>query len=667
MNKFFKRNKIIISIFFFTLFLYFCGFVSLFTSLISLKGIETTIRTIVIMFMIFFLLYLIYYNYTKIMKKKNKSVLFFDIFTIILSIIFLFLGKFIGDIYSSMSDVGESSILNYTSKLINLESDEFTSDSIIGMISNEDDIEGYVLSNAIIKDENLSNEIVYYESYINMLYDLYSGEIDACFMQNNYISLYKSEENFEDLASDTKTIFTFSEKRENNDTVVSTNKTFSEPLTFLIMGVDSTLDGLNDSAVFNGDTLMMITFNPTTNNLTMFSLPRDLMVPISCNNNSIAKINSSAAYGTSCVVNTVQNLTGIDIDYYVKINFKGVVDLVDALGGITVDVAPPDYDKYNGQICEQDSDRQFGSHLICFDSGVQLLDGEQALAYARNRKLYAQSDIDRIAHQQDVVMAIANEAININDYSTFEKILDAVSKNIVTNMSADQILSSYDVLKSLLANAISGKELVSIEKSYLEYYDLRVYMPSYGFETAGLGYYKDSLADIVNMMKVNLELDVEVPIKTFSFTEGEEYKSSVSGSGYKENISYSTLTSFIGMSKSSAQSYCSSKNITCTFEVVDSDSKYYNSSISSGLIGSQSIRDKTLLNIVNSITLYVNGEYISSSTDSPPSLDDTLEDDEIIDEEEKEDENVDDDTSVDDIIPGIPSPPSDDTVEDDEN
>ena len=75
----------------------------------------------------------------------------------------------------------------------------------------------------------------------------------------------------------------------------------------------------------------------------MFSIPRDLYVPIACNNNRYAKINSSAAYGSSCVINTVQQLTDVNIDYYVKINFTGVVKLIDAIGGITVDVEPPNY------------------------------------------------------------------------------------------------------------------------------------------------------------------------------------------------------------------------------------------------------------------------------------------------------------------------------------
>ena len=92
-----------------------------------------------------------------------------------------------------------------------------------------------------------------------------------------------------------------------------------------------------------GDTLMIITFNPDTLQTTLVSIPRDTFVPIACRNDQYAKINSAAAYGTSCVIDTVSNFLDIDIDYYVKINFKGVVDLVDAIGGIEVDVEAPTY------------------------------------------------------------------------------------------------------------------------------------------------------------------------------------------------------------------------------------------------------------------------------------------------------------------------------------
>ena len=118
---------------------------------------------------------------------------------------------------------------------------------------------------------------------------------------------------------------------KNQDTVASTNKSVTEPFTVLLLGVDSEYDGLSNNAAFNGDSIMLLTFNPKTLSATIFSIPRDTYVPIACNNNKSNKINSAAGYGTKCMIDTIQNLIDINIDYYVKINFKGVVDLVEAL------------------------------------------------------------------------------------------------------------------------------------------------------------------------------------------------------------------------------------------------------------------------------------------------------------------------------------------------
>ena len=343
-----------------------------------------------------------------------------------------------------------------------------------------------------------------------MLEDLYNNKIDACFVSGNYVVLFGGDDPFTNIANETKVIKQYSEDMKNKDNVAFTNKKLTEPFTILVMGVDSEDDGLKANQAFNGDTLMMVTFNPKTLTASMFSVPRDLWVPISCRNNALAKINSSAAYGSSCVISTIQNLTGIDIDYYVKINFKGVVDLVDALGGVTVNVEKPYFNvnagvDYHGQVCEQNSNREFGNKIICINPGMQKLNGEQALAYSRNRHQYIGSDLDRIRHQQDVVAAIASEAKSIRSFDDFKAILNAVQKNMDTNMTTEQILSLYNVAKSILLNTVNGNDIaISMNKTYLQTYSLPVFM---GYSTtSALGYSKPSLEEITKMMRVNLEL-----------------------------------------------------------------------------------------------------------------------------------------------------------------
>ena len=476
------------------------------------------------------------------------------------------------------------------------------------------------MAQKLYSEEKLVNSIEEYSDYYGMLKDLYNGDIDAIFVPSNYVTLFNEEEDYQNIASDTKVLYKYSEERENQDLVLSSNKTFEEPLTFLLLGVDSEDNGLNANAAFNGDTLMIITFNPDTLQTTMVSIPRDTFVPIACRNDQYAKINSAAAYGTSCVIDTVSNFLDIDIDYYVKINFKGVVDLVDAIGGIEVDVEAPTYnaDRYDGMMCEQNSDRLFGDHLVCVEPGWQTLNGEQALAYARNRHLYIGSDLDRIRHQQQVVEAIANKALGFSSVANLQDILNAVSNNIATNMDINTILSGYSVIKNMVSNVLNGEDLLSINKAYLETYSLPVYVASMGTTTSAQGYFEDSLEDIRHALKVTLGEEDEEEIKTFSFSVNEPYETYSPGKGLRNERSSEVLPSFIGRTVLDAEEYCNEQGIMCSIEYVDPDSNHYNSNVNVGLIGDQSVPISTFLGNITDITFYVvnSREPISEDPDT---------------------------------------------------
>ena len=342
-NKLKKTNKIFLIIYFLTFIIYLITYILLIKNLMSLTGIETAIRVIIIVVFGIWLLVYFLWNLINLILKKHIKIAITTAITIIFVIIFSFANYYINILYTGISSISEREYITYTTNLVVLNGTEINSESTLGMINNSEDIEGNILAKELIEKEGLtSNEVVEYASYYEMIFDLLNGEVDGIFLSSNYKTIFGSEEAFEEL-DNTTVAYSYSKEMENQDTTLTSDKSIKEPFTILLMGVDSEIDGLNANAAFNGDTLMMITFNPKTLNATMFSIPRDTYVPIACNNNRYAKINSSAAYGTSCVIDTVEQLTDITIDYYVKINFKGVVDLVDALGGIEVDIEAPDF------------------------------------------------------------------------------------------------------------------------------------------------------------------------------------------------------------------------------------------------------------------------------------------------------------------------------------
>ena len=603
---------------------------------------------IIAIFCIWYLVYLLMGLITMI-AKKTKSFIFLTVMTLIMCPIFVGTSYFINNIYGTVSKMNRTTI-EYSTNLIALKETSFNSNLYIGIVTSEtDNLEGSILGKKLIEKENLTNKIYEYEDYESMLTDLEKGKIGGAIVPSNYETIIKNyeddieDENHESLIKRIKILYSYSEERENQDVVTlsqSKDKTLTEPFTVLVMGVDSAKDGLKANQAFNGDTLMLITFNPNTLTATMFSLPRDLYVPIACNHNKYAKINSSAAYGSSCVIKTVQQLTDITIDYYVKINFTGVVELIDAMGGVTVDVEEPDY-QFNrridckGMVCEQNSKRQFGNEVIYVPTGKQTLNGEQALAYARNRHQWAIGDIARNQHQQQVIEGMAHSLKSINSITEFQTLLETVSNNIETNMTPEQMMSFYTVGKDMLANS-SGNAL-SIQKTYLAYYSLPVWQPRAERYTSALGYYPESLEAIIHLMKVNLEQETEEPIKTMSFSINENYTTPLVGKGLTGGEKLERVKSFEGLTEYEAMTWCQMNQISCSFE---STNHYYEY----GIITSQSAHEGELLASLSSITFYVsNGLGTLPETENPN--DGETEDPNINDNPTDDDENTDSDNN----------------------
>lgn len=602
-----KSNLVIRIIYYLVTICYLVSSILFIKSLLNLTGIETGIRIIAIIFFIIYFLLYVFINFLNLLRRKYKGLIISTIFSLLFILIFFIGSYYINYVYSNINNMQESEKITYNIYLITLKDTEFSSESKIGVISDKIDKDNNELSTKLYKKKNLKNEIVEYNDYIKMLDDLYNNVIDGAIVPGNYDTLFRNEAGFENIVYDTKVIYEYSEKRQNEDLNIVSDKDFSEPLTFLFLGVDSEGDGLNANAAFNGDTLMLMSFNPKTLSSVLLSIPRDTYVPIACNNNRYAKINSSAAYGTGCVISTINKFLDINIDYYVKINFKGVVDLVEAVGGVEVDVEAPTYmaNAYGGKVCEQNSDRQWGDKLVCINPGLQVLNGEQALAYARCRHMYIGSDLDRVRHQQQVVEALANKVLHFNSIKEFQDILNAVSKNIATNMDTDTILSGYNVAKNVLGNKLSGKDSLNIQKASLETYSLNVYVPSQGRKTSAQGYYESSLEDIKKAFNIVLGKETEEPIKTFSFSVNETYEIYRPGKGKRTGQSGALLPSFVGKSISEAQSFCNSNNINLEIKYVDSGSEHYNDQVAVGLIGDQSVHKEVLLSTVSNLTVYV--------------------------------------------------------------
>ncbi len=597
-----KKTKILTKIFgfLFIILLIMASFGLSYTILLY-ESVENFYRLMFAIVIWYITLFIIYGLISSIKKSSLRRFIISIILSLIFFCIFIVLTFLIYTVYSKINKFNKTTI-DYTTVLITFNEKykklEDINDSKIGLIDEEDNYEIYILPMEVINENKLdeTNEIIKYSSSLELISALYNGEVDLVFINSNYVELFESLEEYSDIESKAYEVYKYSKeydksKVENEEKTSS--KKLTEPFTILLLGVDSKADGLKKNAAFNGDTLMLISFNPNTLQATMFSIPRDTYVPITCSKNILKKINTSAYGGTRCVINTVEKFTGIDIDYYVKINFKGVTGLVDSLGGITVNV-PMDF-------CEQNSDRKFGNNLICLKKGVRKLNGEETLALARHRKTLTSGDFQRGQNQQLIVWAMLNQIKTVKSVSTVYEILDNISKNIDTNLTTDQMLSFYDVIKSLIFS--SDNNILNIQKTYLRGYGRMIYEPT----AKGMRYvffnWEGSLNDIVNAMKVNLGLKKSELVKKFAFSINDKYEQHVIGNKTYSETKVTLLPNFKTYSIADAIKYINSKGLDVY--VKDYSSKEDVSTYDGYTIVGQKEPPYYLIKILDSVTIYV--------------------------------------------------------------
>lgn len=580
-----------------------------------LGSIENTIRYIVIGILILLDVLIIFKTkgiLKKRPKKKHSKRIGYIIFMVLYTLICLAVALVIFYVYGKLSNMNKSQI-TYSSSLVVMAKNEANEisdikDYKIGILdkNNKKSPDGYIIPQEMVEKYKLydDNELVDYGDYQSMITDLYTSEVDAVILPTDYPAMFSSITGYEQIATDTKIIVSQEKKMRKRDTseveTESTGKLITEPFTILLMGIDSTDEVLSKNAVANGDTLILVTFNPKTLNATMLSIPRDSYVPIACwSNKAENKITHAAGYGNDCMMNTIEQYLGINIDYYAKINFKGLVKLVNAVGGVDIDVQQT--------LCTDDSSR---GGEICVYPGYQTLDGEHALVYARNRHALVNGDFGRNEHQQEIVLALTNKIKTINNVAKFMEILDTVSNSLDTNLTTQQMLSFYNVAKDIVKKSLASDEadLINIQQLYLAgnsqmIYDERMRRVLYNYIPN-----ENSRKDIVQAMKENLELAEHVPVTEFSFSINEPYEKEVIGKGpYRTSSLYKLVPNFIGNTEAQARAKASKLGLRVTF-----------TGDSSGTVVSQSYPEAKRIDLIkgNIVLTLSNGKNNTSKDDN---------------------------------------------------
>lgn len=253
--------------------------------------------------------------------------------------------------------------------------------------------------------------------------------------------------------------------QQSTDTLSKTYKGFgnetdvisaTKPMTILLMGVDTGSGSREDTWQGNSDSMLLLTVNPKTKKTVMMSLERDILTKIDEDGQTVeAKLNSAyASGGAEKAITTIEDLMNIHIDRYVMINMQGLVQLVDAVGGIDVN------NPFDFPISIEENEPEYTAKV---NPGKQHINGDQALVYARMRYQDPEGDYGRQKRQREVIQKVVEKVLSLNSITHYQGILEAVSENMQTNIALDsrsipQLLGYQDAFRNIKSEQLRGED-----------------------------------------------------------------------------------------------------------------------------------------------------------------------------------------------------------------
>ena len=273
------------------------------------------------------------------------------------------------------------------------------------------------LMSALKKDKKVDVKVDDVASYQEAYDNLKSGKSKAMVLSGSYASLLESVDS--NYSSNLKTIYTYKIKKKNNN---SAKQVDSKVFNIYISGID-TYGSI--STVSRSDVNIIMTVNMNTHKILLTTTPRDAYVKIPDGGaDQYDKLTHAGIYGVETSEKTLENLYGIKIDYYARINFTSFLKLIDQLGGVTVH-----------------NDQAFTSLHGKFDFPVGdiQMNSEQALGFVRERYSLDGGDNDRGKNQEKVISAIVNKLASLDSVSNFTSIVNNLQDSVQTNMSLDTI------------------------------------------------------------------------------------------------------------------------------------------------------------------------------------------------------------------------------------
>ena len=389
------------------------------TFLIMLNMLPTKYLTL--FFIIFGILYLVFLIFVFIKKIKNKFKIVAVIFLILFGLVFGLGTKYLSETIGFMDVINDKLLQKEAYYVMTL--DDFEITKIEELESQKIGIYNSLNSEHALEELNtkISVEYAEYKDVVELFEDLQDKKIEAVLINDSTKNLLQTDLSYMKLSlKEIDKVFISIEKEDIVKVVDVTKKTFN----IYVAGGDAY--GSIDN-VTNTDVNMVVTVDPVRRKILLTSIPRDYYVNLpSFGENAYDKLTHAGYYGIEESVKAIENLLDIDINYYVKVNFSTIEKVIDAIGGIEV---------YNDFNFYEDAFQKY-----YFEKGIIHLNGEMALAFARERKSFIDGDVQRVKNQQKVIEGIINKVTSSTALITsYSDILNSVSESLSTNMETKSI------------------------------------------------------------------------------------------------------------------------------------------------------------------------------------------------------------------------------------
>jgi LCP family protein required for cell wall assembly len=260
-----------------------------------------------------------------------------------------------------------------------------------------------------------------FESVVDMVDALYAGNIGAIFLNESYVDILEDMDEYENFSTDTRSIIV-SEVEIVQTVTDSVDDVTEEPFIVYLSGSDTRNKTLTSKT--RSDVNILAVVNPTTKQILLVNTPRDYYVDISVSGYTEKdKLTHCGIYGIDCSMDTLGHLYGIDVNYYLKINFTGFETLIDDIGGITIDV-----------------DKSFTSvDGYKYTKGEMYMDGITALNYVRERKAFGDGDFARGRHQMQMIKALVAKLSSGAIITNYSDIMSSLEGMFATDVSTGEI------------------------------------------------------------------------------------------------------------------------------------------------------------------------------------------------------------------------------------